>query len=385
VQPRLVRTGSAQGGIAAPCSLRVLQAYNHDISRRPAPSKVDLAERLDELVRTKVALWSELLRIIPDTVLERAATLCDVEPTRAAMRRCRTARGQADAGDTLAANLAIAPATTELARHLVADLEDPSATRARWLCAAAVRLRADVVRMNLRLVFAVARKFISMHVQYEDMVADGNIGLFKSVDRFDTKYGVLFSTYAVHWIRHEIARGIDDRGRTVRIPVCARLARKEIRKQRELAASRGEVLDDEALAAACGVHATRIRQIDRDTSPVLRLDVFYDDRDDPGRPRDELADLRDSPEATMLKAEDVARLRSVLPRVSNRRAFVLRHRFGIDGADVLTLAEIGQRLGVSRERVRQHQVNGLQDLRELLEHGRVLGPQPRRERPMAEP
>ena len=350
-----------------------MRAYTHDMTRRPRLSKEAQEKRLGELVWTKRALWLELLRRDTERVLERVAAIHDVTPTRRRLPKLRSDRVRIEALDRLAAELAVTPGATELAREIVDGLKGARATQARWLCDAALRLRSEVVQANLRLVMAVARKFVSLHVHYEDMVADGNMGLLKAADRFDPEYKAMFSTYAIHWIRHEVSRGIDDRGRTVRIPVNARILRREMTKHREVAAARGERLDDDALAALCGVKVGRIRQIDRDTAPLTRLGVIGDDGQD--RDREDIADPAEHPDDVMLHRENVARLHELMRHLEPKRAAVLRHRFGLDGADELTLAEIGARMGVSRERIRQRQVAALEDLRAMLERdpGRRAG------------
>jgi len=191
---------------------------------------------------------------------------------------------------------------------------------------------------------------------------------------------VMFSTYAIHWIRHEVGRGIDDRGRTVRVPDHARIVRRKIREQRDLAEAQGRHIDDEEVAAACGIRVDRLRQIDRDTAPVIPLDSvtgYGSDLD-----RDDVADPTDLADEAMAQLEEVTALRALLPRLPKARAVVLRHRYGLDGAPELTLAEIGEKLGVSRERARQHQVAALEDLRAMLEHRSA---EPRTIRPRRRP
>lgn len=359
-------------GIAAPCSIRVITAYTHDLSRKPAPKRGAQRQHFEEFVRCKASLWAEILTR-SELALERARELVGDEAMDLALarREGRTENAYAE----LCRQLAVAPSTTEVARDIVAGLEGTAATQARWLCDAVVRMRADVVALNLRLVFAVARRFLSVTVQYEDMVADGNLGLFKAVDRFDPIYGVLFSTYAVHWIRHEISRGIDDRGRTVRIPVCARIAQRKVALKRAQLEGQGHIVDDAMLAKACAIRVDRLRQLARDTAPALRLSTDYTVNDN-GRdphdgffaPRDELVDDADNADQMLLQNEQVARLREILPQMDKKRAYILRHRFGLDGAPALTLDAIGKRLGVSRERVRQHEAAALQTLRKMLEH-----------------
>lgn len=336
-------------------------------------------EGFQAFVDAKAKLWMLLFTEAFKPTLERARALCEGAPELDdKLLYARSLRTRKTVLDPLTRALAVASGATDVARELVAILGD-GAPESRRHAEHVVRMRADLVRANLRLVFGIARRFKSIHVRFEDMVADGNLGLIKSVDRFDPSFKVQFSTYAVHWIRHEVARGIDDRGRTIRVPVNARIVRAEIAKHRNAAAAVGHVLDDVDLAERMGIRVDRLRQIDRDTSPVLRLDVnpFFNDEN----PRDEFSDGADLPDDQIVDREQIEHLRAVLPRVQGKLAYVLRHRFGLDGKPELTLAEIGEELGISRERVRQHEMKALQDLKELLEHGRIVTRRVRDARP----
>jgi RNA polymerase sigma factor (sigma-70 family) len=347
-----------------------MRAYTHDVARHPRLDPVVQSEAFTAFVRDKEALWRHLFEVAFEHTLERSKSLYDgatmLEPLHGKRTRERPAAIKA-----VAKSLAVATEALDLARTIVGEFAGTTATEARWKVEALVRTRAELVKVNLRLVFGVARRFKSIHIHYEDMVADGNMGLFRSVDRFDPAYKVQFSTYALHWIRHEIQRGIDDRGWTVRVPVNARIVRAEILKHRAAAEARGEPICDDEVAELMGVGADRIRQIERDTKPGISFDVNGIDGLGRSYGAMDVPDPNAPIDVQMMNREQLRRLRVLLPQVDHKLAHVLRCRFGLDGAPEQTLAEIGADLKISRERVRQHQMKGLQDLKEMLEHGRI--------------
>lgn len=227
------------------------------------------------------------------------------------------------------------------------------------------RQRSRIINKNLRLVFAVAKRFKSATISLEDMLAEGNLGLIRAVDRFDIRHDVRFSTYAIYWIRHAIGRFVDDQSRTVRIPVNARmLHRKVVRARTQLRAQNGEAPTDEQVAAFVGAKLWRVRSIDVDMlSPASLEDEcsksgLYD-----GKIGDTLVDCSALPDEVMSSDERERNVRGALEHLLPAQAKILRERYGLDDDNPRTLQQIGNDMDLSRERIRQIQVSALDELR----------------------
>jgi RNA polymerase primary sigma factor len=223
-------------------------------------------------------------------------------------------------------------------------------------------------KANLRLVIAVAARMSRIGMALEDLVAEGNIGLMKAVNRFDPRKGVRFSTYAVWWIRHTIRRAICDQGRLVRLPVHVVEKLYQVFVTQGVLANRlGRHPDAEEVAAACKLPLEKVQWLLRTGFWTYSLDTpYYSEEDgtedatrtlgclvpDKGAPIDELID----------ESERTELARALVADLDRRRGGVVRARFGM-GCPEQTLAEIGEDLGVSRERVRQIEHDALKALR----------------------
>jgi RNA polymerase primary sigma factor len=221
------------------------------------------------------------------------------------------------------------------------------------------------VRANLRLVVTIAHHHNHGRLPLDDLIQEGNIGLIKAIDRFDYARGYRFSTYATWWIRHCISRALADKGRTVRVPVhmldvirCLAVATSSI------LARTGREPTLEELAKDTGISTQRLVQA-RECSgaTTLSLDRPVGDDDD-RRYIDLLADKNAlSPTDNMAKQawlEEVQRLLGGLTPIETR---IIRWRYGLDDDVELTLKEIGDRYGLSRERIRQLQQQALRKMR----------------------
>ncbi len=221
------------------------------------------------------------------------------------------------------------------------------------------------VRANLRLVVTIARHHNHGRLPLDDLIQEGNIGLIKAIDRFDYARGYRFSTYATWWIRHCISRALADKGRTVRVPVhmldvikCVAIATSSI------LARTGREPTLEELAKDTGISAQRLAQA-RECSGATTLSLDRPVGDDDGRRYVELlADKNTiSPIDSMAKlawSEEVQRLLGNLTPIETR---IIRWRYGLDDDVELTLKEIGDQYGLSRERIRQLQQQALRKMR----------------------
>lgn len=218
-----------------------------------------------------------------------------------------------------------------------------------------------LITSNLRLVVWVAKRYDRPGIGLADLVQEGYFGLVEAVERFDWRRGHRFSTYATWWIRQRIQRAVDTQARVVRFPshVAERMRRLD-RARAELRAELGREPTAPEIREAAGATAEEVRRIDQAPRTVVSLDTPVGED---GTELGELVavdpfDLADAVEDD-LRAEG---LRAAIGGLPDRQRQVLGLRFGLDGAEPRTLEEIGEHLGVSRERVRQIEQRALQTL-----------------------
>jgi len=233
---------------------------------------------------------------------------------------------------------------------------------------AALQARNALVLANLRLVVKAAREFDFGMLPLQDLIQEGNLGLLKATGRYDHRRGVRFATYAVWWIRHTMRRAIAQKGRLVRLPVNVINGGHRIGKaQRELASALGRAPSNDEIAEAVEMPSDRVTKLraalaQRATS-IERSD---DDDNDGWSLLDEAPSEERSPADRVEAGELFRELRGALAQLTPIEVDVLRERFGLDGCDEQTLSRIGERFGVSRERIRQIQQRALEKLRVVL-------------------
>jgi RNA polymerase sigma factor (sigma-70 family) len=240
--------------------------------------------------------------------------------------------------------------------------------RLEQIVARGVRAKANFISANLRLVASIAKRYRGQGVDYLDLLQEGVLGLIRAVEKFEWRFGYKFSTYATWWVRQSVQRAIANQSRTIRIPVhiheriqkLKREARKlEIRLQREPTLAE--------LATAMDIDAAEVAFL-----KDLELDIVSLDRPISGEPdAATLVELIPDPAADFLDdVQDRLMLEALwraLDALSERERFVLVKRHGLDDGTPDTLEEVGQAMGVTRERVRQIETAALKRLKAMSE------------------
>ncbi len=234
--------------------------------------------------------------------------------------------------------------------------------------------RAQLINSNLRLVVSIARRYQGHGLALLDLIQEGSLGLMRAVDKFDAGRGLKFSTYATYWIRQSIGRAIADHSRTVRLPVHLgeRLSRLS-RLRQELAHQLNREPTIEELAKAAGLSVEQVERAEQAGLTPASLEEAHTE-DGGGTLAEILTDpLQPSPFDEVSESLMQSDVQAALSQLSARERNILRLRYGLDGEPMHTLEQIGQRLRLTRERVRQLETEALRKLRDPALHPRLQG------------
>jgi RNA polymerase primary sigma factor len=232
----------------------------------------------------------------------------------------------------------------------------------------------QLVQSNLRLVVALARRYVGRGMALLDLIQEGNVGLMRAVERFDYRRGFKFSTYATWWIRQAISRAIADQGRTIRMPIHVLDAvNKLTRTQRELTQILGRAPTVDELADDLDLEVTRVAELRRIALDTVSLSTPVGE-DEGGTLGDLVEDVdSDKPADVAAFSSLQGELAQALEGLNDRERQVLIMRFGLADGRMRTLEEVGSHFNVTRERIRQLETKALAKLRHPDKSGKLEG------------
>ena len=230
------------------------------------------------------------------------------------------------------------------------------------------KAREQMIKANLRLVVKIARDYEGIGLPLLDLISEGNIGLMKAVERFDPAKGGKLSTYGSWWIKQSIKRALANQSKTIRLPVhlvdkISKMRRTALRLQEEL----GREPTDEELGEELGTTAARVAQMRMAAVRPASLDAPIGDEDSNNFAEVVQDESAETPYQQLEEKTVTRMLQEMVKTLDHREATILRARFGLDGGPQKTLEEVGQKFGVTRERVRQIQNIALRKLRKMIE------------------
>ncbi|MDE7464691.1 MAG: RNA polymerase sigma factor RpoD [Clostridiales bacterium] len=316
-------------------------------------SNVEIGEKLTLECGADANQLEEAMRIIIDSGIE----ITDGQVKRAELKSIESLLGEVNTDDPVKVYLKdigkipllSADEETQLAK-LMSDGDEDAKTK--------------LSEANLRLVVAIAKRYVGRGMQLLDLIQEGNLGLMKAVEKFDYTKGFRFSTYATWWIRQAITRAIADQARTIRIPVhMVETINKLSRTNRILVQKLGRDPTPEEIAEEMGLPVERVVEIQRISQDPVSLEMPVGEEED-SHLGDFLEDEKskapqDFAEAGMLREQ----LAAVLNTLTPREEMVIRLRYGLDDARPRTLEDVGREFGVTRERIRQIEAKALRKLR----------------------
>ncbi len=229
-----------------------------------------------------------------------------------------------------------------------------------------------LIESNMRLVINIAKTYRNRSIALEDLIQEGAIGLMQAAERFDPDKGFRFSTYATHWIRQAIGRAIDNKSKAIRLPAHVSQSLRKVEKERiRLARDLGYDPSPEQLASAMGISARKLITLMQSSQELLSLDMSVGDGG--GMTLGGL--IRDTthvdPETMVIDQELIRELQRILDELNDREQRVMRMRFRLEGGEAALPEDVAKELKLSRERIRQIEVQAIKKLRVLAQRRRL--------------
>ncbi len=349
----LVYRGKQRGFITEDEILHVIPDAEKDIEKLE-----ELYEKL-ESKNIRVVNSDEMIRMETDKVSE------DFDKQKSTKKKSR--KETLDVGPEEASSDLVQMYLREIGRVDLLNTEE-EVSLAKRIEKGDVMAKQRLTEANLRLVVSIAKKYVgrSHNLSLLDLIQEGNIGLFRAVEKFDYRKGYKFSTYATWWIRQAVTRALADQSRTIRIPVhMVETINKYTQITRRLVQDLGREPLPEEIAVEMGIEVDKIRHIQKISQETVSLETSVGDSDDDSVLGDFIEDTEtvmpnQIASRKMLKEHVVEILRDLTPREQK----ILKIRFGLEDGVTHTLEEVGQEFGVTRERIRQIEAKALEKIRD---------------------